>query len=123
MTTIRPTGPPGWPTSRGAIVRIERRQGKGHVVRRMFADIDADCYILVDGDDTYDPMVAGRIADMVAADGYDFVNVARISTAAEAYRRGHRLGNRVLDPDGAVVFRSRDIRPCCRATRRCLVVS
>ena len=45
-------------TSAGAIVRIERRQGKGHVIRRMFADVEADCYILVDGDDTYDPSVA-----------------------------------------------------------------
>ena len=80
----------------GAIVRIERRQGKGHVVRRMFADIDADCYLMVDGDDTYDASVAGEISDMVVRQGYDFVNVARSSTAVEAYRRGHRLGNRVL---------------------------
>lgn len=80
----------------GAVVRIERRQGKGHVVRRMFADIEADCYIMVDGDGTYDPRVAGRLAEMVLGDGYDFVNVARISTAVEAYRRGHRFGNLAL---------------------------
>ncbi len=80
----------------GAVVRVERRQGKGHVVRRMFADIDADCYLMVDGDDTYDASVAGEISDMVVRQGYDFVNVARASTAVEAYRRGHRLGNRVL---------------------------
>ena len=82
--------------SAGAVVRVERRQGKGHVVRRMFADIDADCYLMVDGDDTYDASVAGEISDMVVRQGYDFVNVARNSTAVEAYRRGHRLGNRVL---------------------------
>ncbi len=80
----------------GATVRIEQRQGKGHVVRRMFADIDADCYILVDGDDTYDASVAAELADRVLTQGFDFVNVARVSTAVEAYRRGHQLGNRVL---------------------------
>ena len=80
----------------GAVVQVERRQGKGHVVRRMFADIDADCYLMVDGDDTYDASVAAAISDMVIRQGYDFVNVARASTAVEAYRRGHRLGNRVL---------------------------
>lgn len=80
----------------GAVVRVERRQGKGHVVRRMFADIDADCYILVDGDDTYDASVAGRVAAMVIECGYDFVNVARVSTAVNAYRPGHKFGNHVL---------------------------
>ena len=80
----------------GAIVRTEPQRGKGNVVRRMFADIDADCYLMVDGDDTYDASVAGEISDMVIRQGYDFVNVARSSTAVEAYRRGHRLGNRVL---------------------------
>ena len=80
----------------GAVVRVERRQGKGYVVRRMFADIDADCYILVDGDDTYDASVAARLVAMVIGEGYDFVNVARVSTATNAYRPGHRLGNRVL---------------------------
>ncbi len=82
--------------SAGAVVRIERRQGKGNVVRRMFADIDAECYILVDGDDTYDPAVAQRVTQMVLVEGNDFVNVARVSTAALAYRPGHKLGNRVL---------------------------
>ena len=80
----------------GAIVRIERRQGKGHVIRRMFADIDADCYILVDGDDTYDPCVASQVRGMITRDSYDFVNVARISTSTEAYRPGHRFGNVML---------------------------
>ncbi|MDX7952400.1 glycosyltransferase family 2 protein [Lichenihabitans sp. Uapishka_5] len=82
--------------SAGAIVRHVQRQGKGHVVRRMFADIDADCYILVDGDDTYDPDASGQIASMVLEQDFDFVNVSRVSDAVEAYRRGHRLGNVVL---------------------------
>ena len=80
----------------GAIVKIERRQGKGHVVRRMFADIEADCYILVDGDHTYDATVAARLSTLVTHEGYDFVNVARTSTADNAYRPGHKLGNKVL---------------------------
>ena len=80
----------------GAIVHLEQRQGKGHVVRRMFADIEADCYLLVDGDDTYDPGVAEQAAELVLGQGYDFVNISRVSAVAEAYRRGHRLGNRML---------------------------
>ena len=83
-------------TSAGAIVRIERRQGKGHVIRRMFADVEADCYILVDGDDTYDPSVAPNLTNMITFEGCDFVNVARVTSSSEAYRRGHRLGNLVL---------------------------
>ena len=80
----------------GAVVRVERRQGKGHVVRRMFADIDADCYVMVDGDGTYDPRAAARAVSLVLDEGCDFVNVARVSAASEAYRPGHRLGNVVL---------------------------
>ncbi len=86
----------GRATSAGAIVKLERRQGKGHVIRRMFADIEADCYILVDGDDTYDPSVAPKVISFIAQEGFDFVNVARVSTSTEAYRRGHRFGNLVL---------------------------
>ena len=80
----------------GAIVRIERRQGKGNVIRRMFADIEADCYLLVDGDDTYDPSVAPNVARLLTRERCDFVNVARVSTSTDVYRRGHRLGNLVL---------------------------
>ena len=80
----------------GAIVRVEKRQGKGHVVRRMFADIEADYYILVDGDDTYDAAAAIEGLGVMLSDGCDFVNIARVSDAVEAYRRGHRLGNVVL---------------------------
>ena len=80
----------------GAVVRREGRQGKGNVVRRMFADIDADIYVLVDGDGTYDASAAPRLIQCLVAEHLDFVNGARVSTAAEAYRRGHRLGNRSL---------------------------
>jgi hypothetical protein len=80
----------------GAIVRTERRQGKGHTVRRMFADVQADIYLLVDGDDTYDAGVATSIVEQIGEGGLDFVNVARVSTSAAAYRPGHRLGNLLL---------------------------
>lgn len=80
----------------GAVVRTERRQGKGHVLRRMFADIEADVYLLVDGDGTYDAAMAPSVIDEILQGGLDFVNVARVSDAAEAYRRGHRVGNKVL---------------------------
>ncbi len=80
----------------GAIVRQEYRQGKGQVVRRMFADIDADIYVLVDGDATYDAGAAKGMIDRALRERLDFVNGARVSEAVEAYRRGHRLGNYVL---------------------------
>ncbi|MBW4023293.1 MAG: glycosyltransferase [Proteobacteria bacterium] len=80
----------------GATVRLERRQGKGHVVRRMFADIEADAYILVDGDGTYDPTDAPAMIHMLATQQLDMVTGVRVDTSKESYRRGHRFGNRVL---------------------------
>jgi glycosyltransferase involved in cell wall biosynthesis len=80
----------------GAVVRHETRQGKGNVVRRMFADIDADIYVLVDGDATYEAEAAPRIVRRVIEENLDFVNGARVSRSMEAYRRGHRFGNYVL---------------------------
>jgi glycosyltransferase involved in cell wall biosynthesis len=80
----------------GAVLRREPRQGKGNVIRCMFADIEADVYVLVDGDDTCDASAAPRLVQCLLADQLDFVNGARVSNALEAYRRGHRLGNRVL---------------------------
>ena len=80
----------------GAIVRVEPRQGKGNVVRRMFGDIEADIYILVDGDGTYDAKAAPFLVGRVLNDDLDFVNGARAEVSQQAYRRGHRLGNRVL---------------------------
>jgi glycosyltransferase involved in cell wall biosynthesis len=80
----------------GAQVRSERRQGKGHVVRRMFADIDADVYVLVDGDATYDAASAPRMIDTLLTDHLDMVVGFRVDQAAAAYRPGHRTGNRML---------------------------
>jgi glycosyltransferase involved in cell wall biosynthesis len=80
----------------GAIVRSEPRQGKGNVVRRMFADIDADIYVLVDGDATYEAEAAPRMVRRVIEENLDFVNGARVSQSMDAYRRGHRFGNYIL---------------------------
>jgi glycosyltransferase involved in cell wall biosynthesis len=80
----------------GAIVRSEPLQGKGHVVRRMFADIEADAYVLVDGDDTYEAADAPAMIRMLVDDRLDMVTGVRVTDAAAAYRPGHRLGNRVL---------------------------
>jgi glycosyltransferase involved in cell wall biosynthesis len=80
----------------GAVVRVERRQGKGHVVRRMFADIDADIYVLVDGDGTYDAASASRLIEQLLRDGLDLLNVSRQEQSKKAYRPGHRFGNRLL---------------------------
>jgi len=80
----------------GAIVRSERRQGKGHVVRRMFAEIEADIYVLVDGDATYDAPSAPRMIDKLLDDNLDMVVGVRVDQSQAAYRRGHRIGNRML---------------------------
>ena len=82
--------------SAGAVVRTETQQGKGHVVRRMFADIEADVYIMADGDLTYDPEAAPEMARMIAADRLDMVVGTRKHDAAEAYRGGHVIGNRIF---------------------------
>jgi glycosyltransferase involved in cell wall biosynthesis len=80
----------------GALVRSEKRQGKGHVVRRMFADVDADIYVLVDGDATYDAASVPRMIDTLLSDHLDMVVGLRIDQAEAAYRAGHRAGNRLL---------------------------
>jgi glycosyltransferase involved in cell wall biosynthesis len=80
----------------GAEVRSERRQGKGHVVRRMFADIDADIYVLVDGDATYDAASAPRMIDRLMSDRLDMVVGFRVDQSVAAYRPGHRTGNLML---------------------------
>jgi len=80
----------------GAVVRCERRQGKGHVVRRMFADIDADIYVLVDGDATYDALSAPRMIDALVNDHLDMVVGVRVDQSVAAYRPGHRTGNWML---------------------------
>jgi len=80
----------------GAEVRSERRQGKGHVVRRMFADVDADVYVLVDGDATYDAASAPRMIDALVSGHLDMVVGLRVDQAVAAWRAGHRIGNRML---------------------------
>ncbi|MGH8228157.1 MAG: glycosyltransferase family 2 protein [Steroidobacteraceae bacterium] len=80
----------------GAIVRMEPMRGKGNVVRRMFADIEADVFILVDGDDTYDASRAPELVRELLKNSLDMINGARRSTGEAAYRRGHRFGNRLL---------------------------
>jgi len=80
----------------GAEVRRESRRGKGNVVRRMFHDIEADVYVMVDGDDTYDAAVAPALVARLVDDNLDMVVGKRIETHQAAYRAGHRLGNRVL---------------------------
>lgn len=80
----------------GAIVRREPRQGKGNVVRRMFADVDADIYVLVDGDDTYAARSAPALVAALREGPCDMVNGARVADSAQAFRPGHALGNRAM---------------------------
>ena len=80
----------------GAVVANERYQGKGNVVRRMFADIDADIYVMVDGDNTYDLEAAPALIAAMREQSLDFLNGSRVDTHADAYRAGHRFGNRML---------------------------
>jgi len=80
----------------GAIVRTERQQGKGHVVRRMFADVEADVYIMADGDLTYDPKSAPAMVAMLLAEELDMIVGTRRHEAKQAYRGGHVLGNRLF---------------------------
>ncbi|WP_425084662.1 glycosyltransferase family 2 protein [Ruegeria profundi] len=83
-------------TEAGAVVRSETQQGKGHVMRRMFADVDADCYVLVDGDNTYEAAAAPRLVNMLLAQNLDMVTGCRVTNIEEAYRPGHRFGNWAL---------------------------
>ncbi|MEM1176068.1 MAG: glycosyltransferase family 2 protein [Pseudomonadota bacterium] len=80
----------------GAIVRSEIMQGKGHVVRRMFADIEADVFVLVDGDDTYEAAAAPAMVEKLLDEGLDMITGRRVETSTDAYRFGHRFGNRLL---------------------------
>jgi glycosyltransferase involved in cell wall biosynthesis len=80
----------------GALVRREMHQGKGNVVRRMFADVDADIYVLVDGDATYDAASARAMIARLVEDRLDMVVAARVEKDEAAYRPGHRTGNRLL---------------------------
>jgi len=80
----------------GAIVRSERQQGKGHVVRRMFADVDADVYVIADGDLTYDSKAAPEMVDLLIMEQLDMVVGTRRHEEKEAFRGGHVIGNRLF---------------------------
>ena len=93
--------------SAGAQVRREPMRGKGNVVRRMFADVDADVYVMVDGDGTYDAASAPAMIELLAEQHLDMVCGKRVDSEAQAYRQGHRFGNRVLTGLVAVLFGNR----------------
>lgn len=109
----------------GAIVRTEPQQGKGNVVRRMFADIDADIYVLVDGDNTYEASAAADMIAMLQTDTLDMVCGCRVTEIQEAYRPGHRLGNWMLTGLVASIFgkRTRDMLTGYRVFSRRFVKS
>jgi glycosyltransferase involved in cell wall biosynthesis len=91
----------------GAIVRTETFQGKGNVVRRMFADIEAEVYVLVDGDGTYDAASAPQMVEHLLLHSLDMVNGARVATTSGAFRPGHKFGNKLLTGAVAVIFGDR----------------
>jgi glycosyltransferase involved in cell wall biosynthesis len=91
----------------GAIVRYEPLPGKGNVVRSMFADVEADVYVLVDGDDAYDASYAPQLIELLLNESLDLVTAARDEVSTAAYRRGHRLGNRLLTSLVAALFGNR----------------
>jgi len=109
----------------GAICRTEPLQGKGNVVRRMFADVDADVYVLVDGDDTYHAGSAHHLIAPVWQDRIDMVNAIRRADVQDAYRTGHRFGNRILTGVIALMFgnRCKDVLSGYRAMSRRFVKS
>jgi glycosyltransferase involved in cell wall biosynthesis len=94
-------------SSAGAFVHSEPLVGKGNVVRRMFGDVEADIYLMVDGDGTYDAACAPKLIEYLLANGLDMVNCARVPAEAEAYRPGHQVGNRLLTALVAKVFGNR----------------
>jgi glycosyltransferase involved in cell wall biosynthesis len=91
----------------GAVVRHERMQGKGNVVRRMFADVDADVYVLTDGDATYDAQAAPGMIARLCEQNLDMVVGRRVHADQAAYRRGHVLGNRLLTRFLGLLFGTR----------------
>jgi glycosyltransferase involved in cell wall biosynthesis len=91
----------------GARVYHEALQGKGNVVRRMFSDVEADVYVLVDGDDTYLADSASVMVDRLLNERLDMLNGTRVTEIVAAYRRGHRMGNTVLSGLAGFAFGSR----------------
>lgn len=88
----------------GATVRRERRQGKGYVVQRMFSEIDADIYVLADGDGTYDASAAPRLVETLRQERADMVTGTRIKKGSNAYRAGHEFGNRLITGAVRLIF-------------------
>jgi len=90
----------------GAVVRREPRQGKGHVMRRMFADVEADVYVMVDGDGTYDARSARQMVDILLAENLGMVVGARkpVDGSTDAFRLGHTFGNRLFNRVGRLLF-------------------
>src|SRR5262249_42000253 len=109
----------------GAVVRGEPRRGKGAVVRRMFADVDADVYVLIDGDGTYDAAAARALVDRLVEQGLDMACGARAGEGSKAYRRGHRFGNALFTGMVARIFGAgfRDMLSGYRAFSRRFVKS
>src|SRR5438477_2455130 len=109
----------------GAVVVSETLQGKGNVVRRMFADVEADVYVIVDGDDTYDAGAAPRLVALLLDHQLDMVNARRVSDEAEAFRAGHRFGNKLLSSIVYLIFgnRCRDVLSGYRVLSRRFVKS
>jgi hypothetical protein len=103
-------------------VRSEHLQGKGNVVRRMFADIEAEVYVLVDGDGTYSAASATYMVALLLDNSLDMVNGARVSISELAYRPGHEFGNRILTGAVAAIFGTGSAT-CSRATGCCRGVS
>jgi Glycosyl transferase family 2 len=91
----------------GAITRDEPIQGKGNVVRRMFADVEADVYVLVDGDGTYDAACAGAAVQELVSRALDVVNIARAPSSDAVYRPGHHFGNALISGVVAAIFGDR----------------
>ena len=88
----------------GAIVRREARKGKGNVIRRAFADVDADALLIIDGDDTYDASAAPDLVRTLIEGPYDHVVGVRTQTTETAYRPGHAFGNRLLTGTAGMIF-------------------
>ncbi|MCC7054106.1 MAG: glycosyltransferase [Gemmatimonadaceae bacterium] len=109
----------------GAVVRYEPQKGKGNVVRRMFADVEADVYIMVDGDDTYDASAAPALIEVLLSESVDMVSAIRDETGEAAYRRGHRFGNWMLTSLVSYIFgnRSQDMLSGYRVMSRRFVKS
>ena len=112
-------------TEAGAVVRTEEVPGKGGVVRRMFAEVDADVYVMADGDGTYDPVQAAVLVKRLVSDGLDMVVGTRAGVRTDAGRAGHALGNRMFNRLYRALFGSgfTDILSGYRAFSRRLVKS